>query len=98
VKCVVSRVYTTSVGLALAWPWPDQGKCGAFTPLHRWVFFLDWLTLALNIFCNQILCIFMCCDVVRWLAAYLSLWAHVAMKIRPRAESVYISTSLGHRL
>jgi hypothetical protein len=28
----------------------------------------------------------MCCDVVRWLAANLSLWAHVAMEIRPRAR------------
>ena len=25
----------------------------------------------------------MCCDVVRWLSANLSLWTHVAMKIRP---------------
>jgi hypothetical protein len=29
-----SRVYTTSLGLALAWLWPGQGRCGAFTSLH----------------------------------------------------------------
>jgi hypothetical protein len=44
----------------------------------------------------------MCCD-VRWLSANLSLWTHIAMhenKTQARAESVYISTSLGlgHRL
>ena len=72
-----------SLGLALVWPWSGQGKCGAFTPLHD--FFVTgslWPRILL-----LILCIFMCCDVARRLAANLSLWAHVAMKIRPRPQA-----------
>jgi hypothetical protein len=41
----------------------------------------------------------MCCYVVRWLSANLSLWTRChENKAQARAERVYISTSLGHRL
>ena len=62
-------------------PWPSLGQGKVIVArLHN---FFETSSLWPRILL-LILCIFMCCDVVRWLSANPSLWTHVAMKIRPR--------------